>query len=146
MAGFVTKVRVNKSAENIFRLYLDEAIMPHWISGFKGIEILRGEPRATDSFYRMYLDYNGENLQLYQKLLEVCPHEKLLVQMEHPDFITYSEILFRQAGEVTELCCKVKIEGKNLKVKLALPFVKSILEERNQKDYMVFKQVVERYA
>jgi len=144
MAGFVTRVEVNKPVGQTFRLYLDESIMPQWISGFKGIEILRGKPREADSFYRMLIHFNGEDLHIYQKLLEVNPHERLLIQMEHPEFFTYSEILFSPCGKATELNCKVKIEGKNVKIKLAMPLVKSILECRNEQDYQVFKKIVEK--
>lgn len=144
MSGFVTKVKVNKPVEHTFGLFLDERTMAHWISGFRGIEILSGKPRSADSLYRMMIDFNGEALQIYQKLLEVERNERLFVQMEHPEFITYSEILFEQAGLTTEMLCKVKIEGKNLKMKLAMPLVKSILEIRNKKDYQVFKQVAEK--
>ena len=118
--------------------------MAHWISGFKGIEILRGEPREVESFYRMMIQFDGEDVHIYQKLLEVEHDERLLIQMEHPEFLTYSEIFFKQVGRATELFCKVKIEGKNLKMKLAMPLVKSILESRNEKDYLVFKEVVEK--
>jgi hypothetical protein len=146
MCGFVTKVKVNKPVEHTFRLFLDEEMMAHWISGFKGIEILSGKPRSAESLYRMMIDFNGEALQIYQKILEVHQNERLLIHMEHPEFITYSEILFEEAGTGTDLLCKVKIEGKNLKMKLAMPFVKSILVSRNEKDYMVFKQVAEKKA
>lgn len=118
--------------------------MGHWVSGFKGIEILSGKPRSADSLYRMMIDFNGENLHIYQKLLEVEHNVRLFVQMEHPEFITYSEILFEQAGLATEMFCKVKIEGKSIKMKLAMPLVKAILESRNNKDYQVFKKVAEK--
>ena len=144
MSGFVTKVMVNKPVGHTFRLFLDEEIMAQWVSGFKAIEILSGKPRTADSLYRMLIHFNGEDFQIYQKLLEVEKDERVHVQMEHPEFITYSEIMFSKSGLSTEMLCKVKIEGKNVKMKLAMPLVKSVLESRNEKDYLVFKKIAEK--
>lgn len=143
MSGFVTKVVVNKPVGHTFGLFLDEQIMSLWVSGFKGIEILSGKPRTADSLYRMLIHFNGEDLQIYQRLLKVKKNERVLVLMEHPEFITHSDILFSKAGAATELSCKVDIEGKNMKMMLAMPLVRSILEDRNQRDYLLFKQVAE---
>ncbi len=144
MAKFSTKVQVNKPVEHTFDRFLDEQTMAHWITGFKGIEILRGEPREPDSLYRMMIHFNGEDLLIYQKLIEVHPNEKLLVEMEHPEFVTWSEILFYQTGFATQIECTSKIQGKTFRVKLALPLVKNILESRNEKDYQVFKKIIEK--
>src|SRR5687767_13519993 len=113
MSSFVTKVQVNKPVGHTFRLFLDEEMMAHWISGFKGIEILQGKPRQAESFYRMMIHFDGADVQIYQKILEMEMNERLLVQMEHPEFLTYSEILFKKTGNATEVFCRVKIEGKN---------------------------------
>jgi len=146
MSSFVTKVRVNKPVGHTFRLFLDEEMMAHWISGFKEIQILQGKPRKAESFYRMMIHFDGEDVLIYQKLLEVEHNKRLLVQMEHPEFLTYSEISFKRVGRATQVFCEVNIEGKNLKMKLAMPLVKSILESRNENDYMIFKKVAEKYS
>jgi hypothetical protein len=71
-------------------------------------------------------------------------NQRLLLHMEHPELIMISEIIFNNADGKTELLCKAEITGKNLKVKLAMPIVKSILESRNEKDYRAFKKAVEK--
>ena len=146
MAEFVTKVRVNKPVGHTFRVFLDEGTMAKWVSGFKGIEIVSGKPRKVDSLYRMMINFDGEVLQTYQKLLEVKEDERLLVQMEHPEFITYSEILFSKAGAATEMLCKVKIEGKTVKMKFAirtdvahvLPLSSSHSRGKNARSFVYF--------
>lgn len=134
---------VNKPADYIFRLYLDENFMAEWISGFKGIELLRGEPRKPGSLYKMIVKFHDEDLPVYQKLIEVVENEKLVIEMELPQLYTCSEILFHPNGSMTQLECKVKIKGKSLKVKLAMPYVRALLLSRNQWDYEVFKRLVE---
>ncbi len=146
MARFSTKVQVNQPAELTFSLFLDENMMGHWISGFKAIEIIKGEPREEDSLYRMTVRYHEDDITIYQKLIEVEPNERLVIEMEHPEFKTYSVIDFLQTGFATQLECKARITGKNLKVRLAMPFLKSLLENRSQWDYMMFKKMVEKQA
>ena len=118
--------------------------MKKWISGFKGIEILSGEPRAVESLYKMLIHFNGEISEIYQKILEMQHNQRLLLHMEHPELIMVSEILFSGSEDITEIACNVEIVGKNLKINLAMPIVKSILESRNEKDYLAFKKVVEK--
>ena len=146
MADFITKVQVNKPVEQTFQAFLDESLMQHWISGFEEIELLRGAAKQPDSLYRMHIQYDGECLEIYQKLLEINPHERIRVQMEHPEFITHSEILFLPTGTATLMKIFVDLESKSFRVKLAFPLVKSILQHRNRQDYATFKKVAEKRA
>jgi hypothetical protein len=143
MASFSTRIQVNRPVEHTFRLFLDESVMAHWISGFKGIEIINGEPRETDSLYKMVVRYHEDDIHVYQKLLDVKENKSLLIEMEHPEFITHSQISFFPSGYVTLLECKVKVKGKSLRVKFGMALVKAILENRNQWDYQMFKRVAE---
>jgi len=143
MSSFNITLLVNKPVEHIFSLYLDENFMPHWISGFKGIEILKGMPREADSLYKMIVRFHDDDMVVFQKLLEVRENKKLSIEMELPQLFTYSEILFHQEGDTTQLECKVKIKGKSLKVKFAMPYVKALLLSRNQWDYQTFKRLAE---
>ena len=135
---------MNKPADHTFNYFLDETIMDKWISGFRGIEILRGNPREVESLYKMMILYNGKEVEVFQKIENMTPHEHLLLRMEHPELITYSDITFIDNGPVTEMSCKVKVVCKKLHLKLAMPLVKSVLETRNNKDYTNFKKVVEK--
>ncbi|MDZ4844491.1 MAG: SRPBCC family protein [Chitinophagales bacterium] len=143
MANFSTRIQVNRPVEHTFRLFLDESVMAHWISGFKGIEIISGEPRETDSLYRMVVRYHKEDIQVYQKIISVKENKSLHIEMEHPEFITHSEIIFIPTGYVTLVECKVKIKGKTLRIKLGMSLVKAVLENRNQWDYQMFKRIAE---
>lgn len=143
MANFSTRIQVNRPVEHTFRLFLDESVMAHWISGFKGIEIISGEPRETDSLYRMIVRYHEDDIQVYQRLLSVKENRALLIETEHPEFLTHSEITFIPAGYATLMECRVKVKGKTLRVKLGMALVKAILENRNQWDYQMFKRVAE---
>ena len=118
--------------------------MGKWISGFKGIDILRGEPREPGSLYKMIVRFHDEDFTIYQKLLDAEENERLLIEMELPQLFTNTEILFRQDGIATHLECSVKIKGKSLKVKFAMPYVRALLMSRNQWDYQTFKRVVEK--
>lgn len=143
MANFSTRIQVNRPVEHTFRIFLDESVMAHWISGFKGIELLNGEPRETDSLYKMIVRYHKEDIHIYQRLLDIRENKSMHIEMEHPDFITHSNILFIPAGYATLLECKVKIKGKTIRAKLGMTLVKSILENRNLWDYQMFKRVAE---
>src|SRR6188508_1161307 len=120
MAQFSTRIQVNRPVEHTFRLFLDESVMAHWISGFKGIEIVKGEPRETESLYKMVVRYHEADIHVYQRLMLVKENKSLLIEMEHPEFITHSEITFIRAGIATLMECKVKIKGKTLRVKLGM--------------------------
>lgn len=143
MAHFSTRIQVNRPVEDTFRLFLDESVMAHWISGFKGIEVIKGEPRETDSLYKMVVRYHESDIHVFQKLMLVKENKSLMIEMEHPEFVTHSEITFISAGMATLMECKVKIKGKTLRVKLGMALVKAILENRNQWDYQMFKRVAE---
>lgn len=143
MAQFSTRIQVNRPVEHTFRLFLDESVMAHWISGFKGLEIVKGEPRETDSLYKMVVRYHESDIHVYQRLMLVKENKSLMIEMEHPEFITHSEITFIPAGFATLMECKVRIKGKTLRVKLGMALVKAILQNRNEWDYQMFKRVAE---
>ncbi|GIV33076.1 MAG: hypothetical protein KatS3mg031_0611 [Chitinophagales bacterium] len=144
MNSFSSRVLVNHPSWFTYQLFLDERLMPQWISGFQSIEIVMGAPRQAGSMYRLRIRYQDEDVTVYYKLLQAEPHQRLTLEMEHRQFKTHSVICFEGTGNVTELGYRVKIFPKNLKVRLAMPFLKGLLQNRSQWDYHMFKKIAEK--
>jgi uncharacterized membrane protein len=144
MPSVSTIITIHKPLKKAFDSFLDENIMAQWISGFQKIEIIRGEPKKQHSKYIMTIQHDSKPVALVQELVEVIEDKYLYVRTEHPDIITYSEITFHQEEvDVTKVHCVCSIHGKGFKVKMMMPVVKKILENRQWRNYKTFRELVE---
>ncbi len=145
MHAISTIVSVNKPLYKTFEMFLDEHLMGQWVSGFQKIELIRGEPKKQHSKYIMTLVHDNRPVAVTQELVEIIDNQFLYFRMEHPDIITYSEINFHSVSvDVTNIHCISKIHGKGFKTKIMMPVVKTILESRQQRDYNLFRSLVEQ--
>jgi len=144
MSRFSTSIIVHKPLERIFHLVLCERTMPLWISGFQKIELLHGKPGKAQSKYILTIEDRGKLVEVKHDLVEIRKFELIRLRMEHPDVITYSDIVFESMGNKTKIECHVQVEGKGFAVKMAIGIVKGILQIRQEKDYRAFKRVIEQ--
>jgi hypothetical protein len=146
MSSIQTIITVKKPIRKTFDSFLDENLMTQWISGFQKIELIRGEPKKQHSKYILTLEFEGKPVAVTQEIVEVVDHQFLYIRMEHPDIITYSEITFNPTSiDTTKVHCLSKIMGKGFKIKMLMPVVKSILDTRQQKDYQLFRNLLEEH-
>lgn len=146
MSSIQTIITVKKPIRKTFDSFLDENLMTQWISGFQKIELIRGEPKRQHSKYILTLEFDGKPVAVTQEIVEVIDQQFLYIRMEHPDIITYSEIAFNPINtDTTKIHCLSKIMGKGFKIKMLMPVVKSILDTRQQKDYQLFRNLLEEH-
>ncbi len=144
MSTIQTIVTINKPIRKTFDSFLDESYMSQWVSGFQKIELIRGEPKKQHSKYILTLDFEGKPVAVTQEIIELIDDEYLCLRMEHPEIITYSEITFSSINvDATKVFCNCKIVGKGFKIKMLMPVVKNILDARQQRDYKVFREILE---
>lgn len=145
MSSIQTIITIAKPLRKAFDAFLDENLMAQWVSGFQKIEIIRGEPRKQHSKYIMTLEQDGKPVAVTQELVEIIDMKYIYVRMEHPDVLTYSEISFDNINNnSTKIHCLTKIHGKGFKIKMLMPVVKTILDTRQQKDYRLFRELLEQ--
>jgi hypothetical protein len=146
MSSIQTIITVKKPIRKTFDSFLDENLMTQWVSGFQKIELIRGEPKKQHSKYILTLEFEGKPVAVTQEIVEVVDQQFLYIRMEHPDIITYSEITFNSTSiDTTKVHCLSKIMGKGFKIKMLMPVVKSILDTRQQKDYQLFRSLLEEH-
>lgn len=144
MSSIQTIISIKKPIKKTFDSFLDEALMAQWVSGFQKIEIIRGEPKKQHSKYILTLELDGKPVAVTQEIVEVIENEYLYLRMEHPEIITYSEISFTSENvDTTKVFCNCKVMGKGFKIKMLMPVVKNILDVRQQRDYKIFREVLE---
>jgi uncharacterized membrane protein len=144
MSSIQTIITVNKPIKKTFDSFLDENFMAQWVSGFQKIEIIRGEPKQQHSKYILTLDFDGKLTAVTQEIVEIIDQQFIYIRMEHPDIITYSEISFNSTAiDSTKVHCLSKVMGKGFKIKMLMPVVKNILDSRQQRDYKMFRELLE---
>lgn len=145
MPSVTTIVTIHKPLQKAFSCFLDENVLPNWIEGFQKIEIIRGEPGKQHSKYIMTLQFDQKPVAVIQELVEVIENKYLYIRTEYPDMITYSEITFTSLEtDVTQIECVCHIHGKGFKIKMMMPVVRRIIENRQWRSYKTFRELVEK--
>jgi hypothetical protein len=144
MPSVTTIITIRSPLKKAYERFLDETILAQWITGFQKIEIIRGEPRKQHSKYIMTIQYDNKPVALVQELMEVIENKYLYIRTEHPDVITYSEINFyEESADITKIHCTCHIHGKGFKIKMMMPVVRKIIENRQWRNYNTFRTLVE---
>lgn len=143
MAEFQTKIQVNQPVAEVFAKFMDIDNMGKWLTGFKKIETVSGNPGDVGSKYKLTFEEKGKEIVMDEEVLEVKENEKFVFRMEMPQMSSHSDVEFHSVNSGTEVVSSTTVEGKGFMWKLAIPMMKSQMKKRQEQDFNKLKALLE---
>lgn len=144
MAGFDSKIAIDKPIHHVYTAFLDQQRMKEWLTGFQSIELLRGTINAVGSRYKLTMQENGHVICLYQEIIVNNENEEFSFTMEHEAMTSHSRVRFIPLNNhSTQLWLTVTIQGKGRLWKFIIPTMVPLLQKRQEADLQKFKNMLE---
>ncbi|MDZ7342034.1 MAG: SRPBCC family protein [candidate division KSB1 bacterium] len=144
MAGFDSKIAIDKPIHEVYHAFLDRQRMKHWLSGFQTIELLHGTNNAVGSRYKLTMLENGHEICLDQEITVNDENQEFAFTMEHETMTSHSRVRFIPLNNhATEVWLTVEIHGKGRLWKFIIPTMVPLIQKRQETDLLKFKTMLE---
>ena len=143
MPSFTTSVTVDRPVDEVFDKFMSVDNMGKWLTGFKSIERIGGEPGTVGSKHRMVFEEQGREIEMIERVTTIRKNEAYSFDMEMNMMKGRVAVTFLPRGGKTEIRSQNELEGKKLFWRVMLPFMKSEMAKRQTTDYVKLKDFIE---
>jgi len=142
--SFRTHVSVNAPVERTYSVFTDTSKASTWVANLVRVDLLRGDPGAVGSFYRLNFIQDGKAVIATQHYVALQPASRVAYDVELPNSNNSVEVLFEPLTRGTRITTYNTVRGKGLFWQAMLQLKKGSLSAQQQANYRRFKAIVER--
>lgn len=141
---YETKVVVNRSAEQTWKIFSNKELMSQWMPGFVKIENIKGEALQKGSEFKLYVKENGQDFEMIEKVVEVIPEQLYEFELENGILRNHIKIKFVETQAfTTEITQYSEVSAQNWFLRSLFVFFKSQFKEQDEKTLLALKKLVE---
>ena len=136
-------ITVDSSVEEAFAAFTDESRAGEWLIGYKGYDILEGEPHKPGSIFLMKFEVDENTMEFTETLTAFKQNEEFSFDMETEYFngsvevkVSGSHPCIIEATTVTS--------GSNVFYCSMFYLMQSALKDQSQKNYDLLKDMIEQ--
>ena len=134
---------VDSSVEDAFTAFTDKRRAGEWLIGYKGYDILEGEPHKPGSKFLMKFENEGQEMTFVETLTEFKENEEFSFDMEAEFFTGSVQVLFEGSRPCT-MTTHTYNEGTSTFYCSMFYIMKSAMQEQSQKNYDLLKEMIEK--
>lgn len=123
--SYETRVTIDRSREDVWRLFNDETKMGDWLVGFKSIETISGERNTVGSKYRVHFSQDGREFEMIEEMKEFHPPDTFAFRLDSDFFADDVRVTFNDLGGKTEVVLAERATGNNILRKSLLYWMRS---------------------
>ncbi len=140
---YSTRVEVAAPVDVAWRVFTDEARMGEWLTGFRSIEPISGEPQTPGSRFRMTMEEDGREFVMEEEVLAWKDNEEYAFRMTNPMIEGEYVVRFEPIDEArTAIVAESETQGRGL-FRLLVPLMKSEMVEREREIYARLGALIE---
>ncbi|NNE66745.1 MAG: SRPBCC family protein [Pyrinomonadaceae bacterium] len=139
-----TRVVVNRPKDHVWKKFEDESKMGEWLEGFKGMELIEGEPKTVGSKFRVTFESGGEEIVMTETMTAYDDGEHFAFDLENDAMFSSIDFRLVDKGLSTEVVQKEKYRGQNVFWHSLFYWLKSSFVENSRKNLNSFKKYAEK--
>ena len=136
-------ITVDSSVEEAFAAFTDESSAGEWLIGYKGYDILEGEPHKPGSKFLMKFEVEGNKMEFTETLTDFKQNEVFSFDMKTKYFNGSVEVKFSGSHPCTIEATTVN-SGTNVFYCSMFYLMQSALRDQSQKNYDLLKDMIEQ--
>lgn len=118
--------------------------MSQWMPGFVKIENIKGEALQKGSEFKLYVQENGEDFEMIEKVVEVIPEHLYEFELENGILRNHIKIKFvENQAFTTEITQYSEVSAQNWFLRSLFVFFKSQFKEQDEETLLALKRLVE---
>ncbi len=141
--SYTNSIEIDCTLEEAFKAFTDESRAHEWLIGYKGYEIIDGEPHKPGSKFLMKFENEGQEMTFVETLTEFKENEEFSFDMEAEFFTGSVQVLFEGSNPCT-MTTHTYNEGTSAFYCAMFYIMKSAMQEQSQKNYDMLKEMIEK--
>ena len=144
MPTYSVRIDIDRHVEDAWEVLMDESRMGEWLTGYRGIELIEGEPRTVGSKHKILFEDRGKELVLIETVTAIDPPREFAIDLDHELMnSSMSTTLERIGPDRTRLVSTTETRSPKLLWKIILPFMTPQMRKRNRGDLEKLKALIE---
>lgn len=140
---YVSKIEVNAPAEHAWAVFTDDTCMGEWMTGFKSIENISGNPNEVGSKWKLVIEQGGELMEMTETMTAFKENELFAFKLENDVMFVDTDITFVEQNGRTEIKATNLVEGRNILWKSLFALMRGALGANSQGICDNLKTVIE---
>lgn len=140
-----SKIIINQPKEKVWSYLINSEHFPLWMSGLKDYKYLEGEPGKIGYKAIHFYKENGMQINMLEEVVSSKPEEyiKTTLKSKSLDSLVQNSLVAKE-NDKTLLICNIKFTMKSFVFKMAIPLLKSSLQERMDRDFSTLRKLLEK--
>ena len=144
MPKYSVSVEVNKPIEEAWEVLMDESKMGEWLTGYKSMELIEGEPLTVGSKHKMIFEERGNDVVLIETVTAIDPPREFAFNLDHELMNVSTRMTLERIGsDRTRLVSDTETRSPKLLWKIIMPFMTPQMKKRNRGDLEKLKAMIE---
>ena len=144
MPKYRVSVEVARPIEQAWDLLQDESKMGEWLEGYKGMELLEGEPLTVGSKHKMIFEENGQELSFTETVTVIDPPTEFSFDFDHDMMSSSIQMTLESVGPAsTRITNRTKFTANGFFVDLFMLFMTPRMKSRQRRSFARLKALIE---
>lgn len=143
---YENEISVEAHVERVYEIFTNESLSSEWLLGFKGHEVLEGEPLTVGAKFLMKFETDGQPYEFVETMTVIEENVEFSFDIDSDMFDMSVQILFSEKDGVTTLTSTTYTRGRNVLYRSFWYILKGVFQEQSQMNYDLLKVVIEREA
>ncbi len=141
---FEIKIKVNKSAKEVYKSLMDTSLLPKWETNFKGFNPISGGRRKLKSTaYRIYQEPDGTTTKIKEEVTELKQNKLIAFQLTDKNFMSYVTTKIIDKGDFVLLAEQTEIKFRPAILGVFGILMKGSMKKRRETDLITLKNIIE---
>lgn len=137
------EVKVERPRQEVFSIFNKPETMPHWIEGFKSMELLSGAQGKNGATYRMTVVNDGKEISVTQNVVKQIEAESCEYLVTDENMSNKVLITFEDEGAGTVIHVSKYFKGRKMLSRCMLPLLNSSLRDQDVRQFNMLKAYIE---
>lgn len=139
---YVTRVTVDAPVEKTFAVFNNPDNMSKWMSGFKSMDNISGNPNEIGSKWRLEFEEKGELMVLTETLVAFKENELYVFVLENEFMTVDVAVEFSGDGATTQITATNFVQPRGMFWKSMMRVAKGAIEKQSQQQYDTLAKLV----
>lgn len=144
MPKYSVSVEVNKPIEEAWEVLMDESKMGEWLEGYKGMELIEGEPLTVGSKHKMIFEENGQEMTFTETVTAIEPLKEFSFDFDHDMMSSSIQMTLESVGMAsTRITNRTKFSANGFFINLLMFFMTPRMKSRQRRSFAHLKALIE---
>lgn len=144
MPKYTVGMEVNKPIEVAWEVLMDESKMGEWLEGYKGMELIEGEPLTVGSKHKMIFEENGQELTFIETVTAIEPPNEFSFDFDHDMMSSNIQMTLESVGPAsTRITNRTNFSANGFFINLLMFFMTPRMKSRQRRSFARLKTLIE---